>query len=188
MSITQEKIRELNTHLEKIQKVVSMTESLEIVDENENVLNVVSSEEVHSKKLLHRSVHLLIFDKEGKLFCCYRDVSFNPGWTAVGAHVLPGQDYATAANTALHEKLGLSCKLTEIGKMRVVGNSENEISETYVGYVNDDDEVKPRDPLWKDGKFLTLEEVEALIAGNKATPHLAMALELYFSTKGRINK
>lgn len=158
-----------------------MPEMLEIVDEKEKVIRLASTEEVHDKKLLHRSVHLLIVDKDGKIYCCYRDVSFNPGWTAVGAHVLPSQDYAVAANDAVHKKLDLSCELEDIGKIRVKGNNENEISETYVGHIDNDTELKPNDPMWKDGKFLSVEEIKQLITQKKTTPHLAMSLALYLS-------
>lgn len=105
-----------------------MPEELEIVNEKGIVIGRATTEEIHDKKLLHKSVHLLIVDKEGKVYCCYRDVSFNPGWTAIGAHVLPGQSFKETAENALHEKLGITGNLIEIGKLRVQGNNENEIS------------------------------------------------------------
>jgi hypothetical protein len=59
------------------------------------------------------------------------------------------------------------------------GNSENEISETYVGRIRSGSELKPSDPMWKDGRFLSVEEIKQLIIQKKTTPHLAMSLELY---------
>ncbi len=160
-----------------------MSEQLEVVDEKEHIIKLASFEEVHDKMLLHRSVHLLIVNREGKIYCCYRDVPFNPGWTAVGAHVLPGQDYDAAAADALHKKLGLFCKLTEIGKIKVRGNSENEISETYVGHIGSDSELKPNDPNWKEGRFLSVDEIKRLIIQKMTTPHLEMSLELYLRNR-----
>ena len=160
-----------------------MPEELEVVDEKGHVIRLATAEAIHDKKLLHRSVHLLIVTKEGKIYCCYRDDSFNPGWTAVGAHVMPEQDYAAAADDALHKKLGLTCKLTGIGKIRVKGNNENEISETYVGHIDNDSDLKSNDPMWKGGKFLTVEEIKKLIAEKKTTPHLAQSLDLYLRAR-----
>ncbi len=160
-----------------------MSEDLEVVDKKEHILRLASPSEIHDKKLLHKSVHLLIVDKEGKICCCCRDFSFNPGWTAAGAHVLPGQDYDTAADDAVHKKLGLFCNLTEIGRIRVRGNNENEVSQTYVGHVDKDSGLKPNDPMWKGGKFLNVEEIKQSIAQKKTTLHLAQSLELYLSQK-----
>ena len=94
---------------------------------------------------------------------------------------MPGQDFITTANNALHAKLGLSCKLTEIGKLRVKGNNENEISDTFVGRINNQEELKPNDLMWKDGKFLSVPEIKQLMAQKKTTPHLAKSLELYLA-------
>ncbi len=160
-----------------------MREQLEVVDEKERVIRLAFAEEIHDKMLLHRSVHLLIVNREDKIYCCYRDVSFNPGWTAVGAHVLPGQDYEAAAEDVLRRKLGFHANLQRLGKIRVKGNNENEISETYVAHISNDSELKPNDPMWKEGKFLSVDEIKRLISQKKTTPHLEMSLELYLKIK-----
>ncbi len=159
-------------------------EELEIIDEQENVKCTAQKEVVHTKGLLHKSIHILIFDNDRKIYCRYRNPqkSVNPGWTAsVGAHVLPGEDYDTTAKRALKSMLRLSCALYKIGKIRVRTSSENEISETYLGHIRTHSEIC--DPTAEDSKFFTIEEIRELALQKKTTPHLIQSVEIYMGSR-----
>src|SRR3989338_953362 len=158
-----------------------MTELIDLVDEKDNKIGKSTVEEVHSKNLLHRAVHIFIVNSEDKLFCRKRSSNkkiYPLFWsTSVGAHVLSGQKYDSVAADSLQKHLGLKCELINIGKVRVQDESENEISATYVGY--SDDEMKINKDEIEGGVFLTAREIQKLIKTEKVTPHTMHSLDLY---------
>ena len=51
-------------------------EYLDVVDESDNVVGKASFPEIYEKKLMHRIVHVLVFDKKGRRrFCKENSVS-----------------------------------------------------------------------------------------------------------------
>ncbi len=76
-------------------------EILEIVNEQGDVTGTATREEIHKdNSLLHRVIHLLLFNRKGLLLLQKRSTSKDiaPGkWdTSVGGHVDPGEDINTA--------------------------------------------------------------------------------------------
>ncbi|MEJ2183220.1 MAG: NUDIX domain-containing protein [Nitrospirota bacterium] len=89
-------------------------EFLEIVDEQGNVLGTAPREEIHGNpELLHRVVHVLVFNRTGELLLQKRSLRKDvaPGqWdTSVGGHVEPGEDVYDAARREMREELGADC-------------------------------------------------------------------------------
>ena len=87
-------------------------EMIEIVDRNGNVLGLAArSEFPGNPSLLHRVVHVLVFDTHGRLLLQKRsaDKDVAPGkWdTSVGGHVNPGEDIERAASREMQEELGI---------------------------------------------------------------------------------
>ena len=97
-------------------------ELFDVVDENDDVLRQVARREVHAQDLLHRAVHMFVFNKVGELFLQKRTHTKDrhPGaWDSSAAgHVDAGEDYDTAAYRELEEELGLKA---EPGTMKMVG-------------------------------------------------------------------
>lgn len=90
------------------------TEILEIVDREGNVVGLAGREVLHSDpSLIHRVVHVLIFNSDGDLLLQRRSMNKDiaPGrWdTSVGGHINPGEDPLTAALREMEEELGVSC-------------------------------------------------------------------------------
>lgn len=157
-------------------------ELIERINENDVVIGQSDFNIVHKNLLLHRSAHVFIADKDGRLFC--RKItsrnSIYPGYwsTSAGSHVLIGNDYDKTAQESVKGLLGIKCKLEMIGKLRVMDERENELSATYVGH---SDKVKINANEIEDGKFFTIEEIRHLLEKEKCTPHLLASLELYLS-------
>ncbi len=88
------------------------TELFDVVDEKDRVLRPEARETVHVNNLLHRAVHMLVFNENGELFLQKRSLwkDRNPGlWDSSAAgHVDSGEDYLTAAVRELTEELGIA--------------------------------------------------------------------------------
>lgn len=87
-------------------------ELFDVVDERDQVLRSAPRREVHAQGLLHRAVHIFIFNDAGELFLQQRSLlkDSDPGtWAASCAgHVDAGEDYDAAAVRELKEELGLT--------------------------------------------------------------------------------
>jgi isopentenyl-diphosphate delta-isomerase type 1 len=88
-------------------------EMLEIVDSEGNVTGRAPRSEVHGNPALtHRVVHVLVFDRRGRLLLQKRspqkDVAPGKWDTSVGGHVNPGEDIRDAALREAKEELGVT--------------------------------------------------------------------------------
>ena len=86
-------------------------EYLDIVDDNDNVIWSATKKEIYEKKLNHRIVHIMIFDKNWKYLAQIRsEKSFFLPWyysTSVWWHVSSQEDYIDAAKREMKEEIGL---------------------------------------------------------------------------------
>jgi isopentenyldiphosphate isomerase len=86
-------------------------ELLDVVDASDRVIDVMARGEVHRLGLMHRSVHILVFNSEQNFFIQKRSMSkdSNPGlWDSSAAgHVDSGEDYLHCAQRELGEELGI---------------------------------------------------------------------------------
>ncbi|MFZ2198926.1 MAG: NUDIX domain-containing protein, partial [Thermodesulfovibrionales bacterium] len=86
--------------------------------------------------LLHRVVHVLVFDKKGRLLLQRRSLNKDvaPGkWdTSVGGHVNPGEDILEAAKREMNEELGISdCGPDFLYTYLFSNNVESELVSTF---------------------------------------------------------
>ena len=86
-------------------------ELLDVVDDNDEVVAVKKRGEIHAARLMHRAVHILVFNSRGELFLQKRSMSKDeqPGkWDSSAAgHVDSGEDYLQCAERELGEELGI---------------------------------------------------------------------------------
>ena len=86
-------------------------ELLDVVDENDNVIAVKTRGEIHAGGLMHRAVHILVFNSRGEVFLQKRSLSKDeqPGkWDSSAAgHVDSGEDYLACARREIDEELGI---------------------------------------------------------------------------------
>lgn len=88
-----------------------MTEEIfDVVNEHDEVVGQASRREVHARRLRHRAVHLLLFDRAGLVFLQKRSMKkdLSPGkWdSSSSGHLDAGEDYDAAAVRELGEELG----------------------------------------------------------------------------------
>lgn len=86
-------------------------ELLPVVDWDDRQTGLATRREIHEAGLLHRAVHAVVSDGNGRVLLQKRSArkdSF-PGWwdISVGGHVGPGETYAEAIVREVAEELGL---------------------------------------------------------------------------------
>jgi isopentenyldiphosphate isomerase len=86
-------------------------ELLDVVNDNDEVVGVKSRGEIHAEGLMHRAVHILLFNSKGELFLQKRSLSKDeqPGkWDSSAAgHVDSGEAYLDCACREIGEELGI---------------------------------------------------------------------------------
>jgi len=90
-----------------------MTEEIfDVVNERDEVIDRKPRSEVHRLGLLHRAVHVLVFNSRGEVFLQKRSMKKDrqPGvWdSSVSGHVDSGENYDAAVVRELREEIGLS--------------------------------------------------------------------------------
>ncbi len=112
-------------------------EMLEIVDSEGKTIGIARRSALHSNPaLLHKVVHILVFNDAGELLLQKRSMNkdMEPGkWdTSVGGHISPGEDLKTAALREMEEELGISsCELEFLYSHIHRSNLESELVYTY---------------------------------------------------------
>ncbi|HET6513690.1 MAG TPA: NUDIX domain-containing protein [Thermodesulfovibrionales bacterium] len=116
---------------------MDINEPLEIVNERGEVIGLALRSEIHSNpSLMHRVVHVLIFNKAGELLLQKRSLNKDvaPGrWdTSVGGHVGVAEDLLSAARRETEEELGLTdCDLQYLYSYIHCNSSETELVASY---------------------------------------------------------
>jgi len=91
-------------------------EIFDVVNERDEVIGQNTRREVHRLGLLHRAVHVLVFNARGEIFLQKRSMKKDrhPGvWdSSVSGHVDSGEDYDATAVREVREEIGL--RLTEV--------------------------------------------------------------------------
>lgn len=86
-------------------------ELLDVVDARDRVIDVKTRGEIHRLGLMHRAVHILLFNRYGELFLQKRSMQKDesPGlWDSSAAgHVDSGESYLACARRELAEELGV---------------------------------------------------------------------------------
>jgi 16S rRNA (adenine1518-N6/adenine1519-N6)-dimethyltransferase len=89
-------------------------EIFDVVDVNDVVIGRKTRDEVHAGNLLHRAVHVFVYNKRGDLLLQQRSMfkDVHPGvWgSSVSGHLDAGEDYTTAVLRELDEEMGIQAE------------------------------------------------------------------------------
>lgn len=103
-------------------------EIFDVVNEHDEVVGQAPRKEVHARGLLHRAVHVLVFNAGGQLFLQKRSMSkdTSPGlWdSSASGHLDSGEDYDYCAVRELREEIGLMIERPPARWFRVVASAE----------------------------------------------------------------
>lgn len=119
-----------------------MEEYLEIINEKGEIIGLAPRSEIHGKpSLMHRVVHVLVFNEKGDILLQKRSMNKDvaPGkWdTSVGGHVNPGEDLLSSAKREMEEELGIKGKDLEYLYSYIHTNSFETEHVTTFGVVHD---------------------------------------------------
>lgn len=141
-------------------------EQFDIVDENDHVIGTKPRSEVHEKNLLHRAVHILVFNQTGELLLqkrsAWKDREPSKWDSSAAGHLEPGEDYEAGAIRETEEELGIRPKLTPIGKIRACSNTGQEFVEVFTAQ-SDGPFILPPSEI-EDALFFPVDEIKSWVA------------------------
>jgi len=155
-------------------------ELLDVVDENDQIIAVKTRGEIHARGLMHRAVHILVFNGRGELFLQLRSMQKDeqPGkWdTSAAGHVDSGEDYRACALREIHEELGIAVvePLEELFKLPASARTGYEHCMVYRCDFDGPLELDP-DEI-DDGRWLSAAEMDRRV--DAADPDLTEAVRL----------
>ncbi|MCK5706619.1 MAG: NUDIX domain-containing protein [Candidatus Aureabacteria bacterium] len=162
-------------------------EFFDIVDTNGHVTGLAPRTKCHNDpSILHKAVHLLLFNDAGDLFLQKRSSlkSIQPGrWdTSVGGHVASGEENKAALFREAQEELGISLKspqflYTYIWKCP----KETELINTWKEIVEQNVKIKINKDEITEGRFWKMDEIQYSIKNNSEifTPNFIHEIERY---------
>jgi len=141
-----------------------------IVDENDRITGQASRKHIHQNKLLHRSVHILVFNSRKQLFLQKRALckDENPGlWdTSSAGHVDAGESYDDCAHRELWEELHLKAVLKPCMKISACHETYGEHVQVYTCITDDAIQINP-DEI-SEGAYFDLGQIQEKISINPA--------------------
>ncbi len=103
-------------------------EIFDVVNERDEVIGQLPRREVHRRGLLHRAVHVLIYNSKGEIFLQKRSKlkdTFPRCWDSSAAgHLNPGEEYDACAVREVREELGFELPRTPDRILRIAACEE----------------------------------------------------------------
>lgn len=158
------------------------TEYFDIVDDSGQVVGRAPRAVCHGdSSLIHRSVHIYVFNRRGEILLQLRSKSkdIQPGrWdTSVGGHLDSGEDYDRAARRELREELGVDIGpggsepgLEHLFDIRIRNEIESENARVYA-FRSEGPFVFAADEI-DEVRFWRPSDIEAALGTGKLTPNL----------------
>jgi len=137
-------------------------EIFDVVDLEDRVKGQLSRHEVHRQKLIHRAVHIFVFNERGDLFLQrrskWKDTHPLKWDSSAAGHVNAGQTYAETAPREIEEELGVSAQVEEIAKLPPSVNTGWEHVRLYRANHEGPFHLHPAE--LDGGGFFTLEQID----------------------------
>ena len=149
-----------------VQAETTREELFQVVDERDHAVRAAPRSEVHGNNLLHRAVHILIFNETGEVYLQLRSRRKDRHplrWDSSAAgHVQAGEEYDDAAQREVHEELGIDVRPERIVKLAGSERTDNEFIWVYRATHNGP--MKPSADEIEAGDFFPVRVVDGWIA------------------------
>jgi isopentenyldiphosphate isomerase len=161
-------------------------ELLDVVDAEDRVIDVRTRGEVHRLGLMHRSVHILLFNSVGELFIQKRSMNKDndPGlWDSSAAgHVDSGEEYLDCARRELGEELGVHAALSLDPLFRLPPSDINGMEHCTVYRGEYDGSLTLQEEEIEEGAWISVDEMERRVL--ERDPTMTRVLQLIWNLNG----
>ncbi len=162
-----------------------MEEYLEIINENGEVIGLAPRSEIHGNpSLMHRVVHVLVFNEKGDILLQKRSMNKDvaPGkWdTSVGGHVNPGEDLLGSAMREMEEELGIKGKDLEYLYSYVHTNPYETEHVTTFGFVHNGPVTFNREEI-EEVRFWSIDDIRESLGKGTLSDNFEEEINLYLS-------
>ena len=154
---------------EQRRTVIMSEEIFDVVNDRDEVVGQSPRGEVHRRGLLHRAVHVLVFNSRGQVFLQKRSMNKDrqPGlWdSSASGHVDSGEDYDACSVRELREEIGLRLEggPKRLFKIAAGQDTDQEFVWVYRGDAEGPFELNPAEI--ERGAWFAPDEVTPRIAG-----------------------
>jgi 16S rRNA (adenine1518-N6/adenine1519-N6)-dimethyltransferase len=113
----------------------NLDELFDVCDADDRVIGQAPRGEVHARGLLHRAVHIFVFNSRGEFLVHHRS-AFKDEYplcvtSSCSGHLNAGEDYDSAAVRELKEELGLTAPLEYLRSFPAGPETSNEHTRLY---------------------------------------------------------
>jgi isopentenyl-diphosphate delta-isomerase type 1 len=161
-----------------------MTEIVDIVDEDDEVIGQKTRKEVHSSNdFIHRTVHVFVFNSKGEVLLQMRSMKKDeyPGyWGDMAGHISAGDDYEDTAKRELKEELGIEVPLEVMMKFRKRFDNDQEIITLFKCIHEGPFKHNPEEI--DEIRFFSPDDIRELLANGKVAPGARIALGAYIKS------
>jgi len=142
-------------------------ELFDVVNANDEVIGQATRGEVHRRNLMHRSVHIFVFNSDGQLYLQKRSQTKDrhPGCydSSASGHQDAGEDADTCACRELREELGLEADASLTRLFKIPASAETGWEHVTFYTLQTDAPPQPNPREIESGRFFTLAEVLQMI-------------------------
>ena len=163
--------------------MAGIEEIFDVCDENDRVIGQAPRSAVHAQKMLHRAVHVFVFNTRDELLLQRRSASKDEFpltlTSSASGHLSAGEAYDQAAVRELHEEIGLTGELEELASFPASPETSYEHTRLFRLVSNDTPRPDPGEILALE--TVTLAEAEMRLASNPDdfSPPLRVLLKWY---------
>ncbi len=140
-------------------------EIFDVVDECDRVIGQAPRSQVHARKLLHRAVHIFVFNAKGQLLIQLRSATkdeYPLCYTSSAAgHLSAGETYDGCAPREMQEEIGLVSPLTFLHKFPASTETAYEHTVLYRAETDDPPTFDPEEI--ESGAYYDLGEITRMI-------------------------
>ncbi|MFH1505756.1 MAG: NUDIX domain-containing protein [archaeon] len=158
-----------------------MTEMIEVIDDDMNVLEIVSRDEIRAENLKHKAALIILKNAEGQIYASQRKKTklvYPLLWViSAGGMVRPGETYEQGALRELKEELGIDAEVDYVMDFDSHDKYNNYKAKVYLAFYEGDINVDFVE--CEQGKWLKREELNDYIKKGLLCPDTALFVQKY---------